>query len=76
MEFCQTLVAIIKKYKIELIDHDPQLKWELLKYKIRAFCIQHAKEKAKEKREKFQKHEKIIRDYETTPNEELFSQQT
>ena len=52
-----------------LRDHDPQLKWEFLKYKIRAFCIKHSKELAKKKREKFQKLEKIIKDYETHPSE-------
>ena len=68
-EFCSSLANEIEVYKTELRDHDPQQKWELLKYKIRAYCIKHSKEKAKEKREKFQKLEKIIKEYETHPSE-------
>ena len=53
-DFCCKLANEIEVYKNELRDYDPQLKWEFLKYKIRAFCIKHSKEMAKEKRKKFQ----------------------
>ena len=70
-DFCRNLANEIEIYKTELKDHEPQQKWELLKYKIRAFCIKHAKERAKERREKFQKLEKVIKEYETHPSENL-----
>ena len=53
--------------KTELAGFEPQIKWELIKYKICAFCREFLKKTANEKREKMSKLENIIKKYETIP---------
>ena len=67
-DFCKNLAIEIENLKISLANFQPQEKWELLKFKIRAFCIKFSKEKAKERKDKINKLEEIIRDYETLPD--------
>merc|ERR1712240_397221 len=52
--------------KANLNEFEPQKKWELMKYKIRCFCIEFSKKIAKKRRDEFEKLEQIIRDHETT----------
>ena len=66
-EFITDLKNEIEKMKTDLAGFEPQIKWELIKYKIRAFCRKFSKKIAKEKKEKMTKLENIIKNYETTP---------
>ena len=61
----------IEDMKITLENSPPQEKWELMKYKIRAFCIKFSKNRAKEKREIFSNLEKQIKEHENAPSPEL-----
>ena len=57
--------------KISLENFPPQEKWELMKYKIRAFCIKLSKNRAKEKREIYLNLEKQIKEHENAPRPEF-----
>ena len=48
--FCNSLAQEIENIKNEHINLNPQSKWEIIKYKIRAFTIQYSKRLAQEKR--------------------------
>ena len=47
---------------------DPHLKWELLKYEMRKFCISYSKQKSLEKNSLKDKHEQVILNYDSTDN--------
>jgi len=49
-EICAEIIDVIKKTKREFESIDPQLKWELVKYKVRCVCIDASKRLAKEKK--------------------------
>ena len=66
--FCRELVEIIDSAKLEHANLDPQLRWELIKYQIRTFCIKFSKKIAKKKREKIADLEKTIKNYENSPS--------
>ena len=57
----------IEILKNSLQNFPPQEKWELMKYKIRAFCIKFSKNRAKEKREMFSNLEQQIKAHENAP---------
>ena len=65
-DFITKLKNEIETMKVQLNDFEPQKKWELMKYKIRAFCIVFSKQIAKQKREDISKLESIIREHETS----------
>ena len=67
IDFCRELEVVIENAKNEFVDLDPQTKWEIIKYKIRCFCIKFSKNIAKKKREKLDDLEKSIKDYENSP---------
>ena len=60
-DFCKNLAIEIENLKISLANFQPQEKWELLKFKIRAFCIKFSKKKAKERKDKINKLEEITK---------------
>ena len=64
-EFCIQLNENIDKVIEDFEDiADHQLKWELLKFKIRCFAIKFSKKLAKEKRKRKLTLENVIKDYE------------
>ena len=65
-DFITELKKEIEKMKVSLNEFEPQKKWELMKYKIRCFCIEFSKNIAKKKREEIENLEKIIKIHETT----------
>ena len=65
-DFITELKTEIENMKANLNEFEPQKKWELMKYKIRCFCIEFSKKIAKKRRDEFEKLEQIIRDHETT----------
>ena len=69
--FLEQLCNEIEDMKITLENFPPQEKWELMKYKIRAFCIKFSKNRAKEKREIFSNLEKQIKEHENAPSPEF-----
>ncbi len=56
--------------KNELHDVEPQMKWELFKFKIRHFTSKFSKKIAREKRENQLKWENIVKSFETLPTSE------
>ena len=56
----------IEALKVQHIGLEPQQKWELLKFKIRSFCIKFSKKIAKQRREELENLENIIKVHETT----------
>ena len=66
LEYCNGIKAIINKVKNENQDMSHQMKWEFLKYAIREFSIIFSKDLARTKREKLEKAEKIIFQYENS----------
>ena len=50
------------------LDQNPHIKWEFLKYQIRKFSISFAKTKNKDIRIQKEKHETIVKNYESTEN--------
>ena len=53
----------------------PHLKWELLKYEVRKFCISYAKTNNRKKHILKENHEKIVKSYESTddkPSEQKY----
>ena len=65
-EFITELKVEIESMKVQLYELEPQKKWELMKYKIRAFCIDFSKNIAKQRRAEFSNLENIIKKHETT----------
>ena len=49
------------------------MKWEIIKYKIRCFCIKFSKNIAKEKRRKFEALERNINQFENCPSSDSIS---
>ena len=77
LTFCSELSDVIENAKLEFSDCDPQTKWELVKFRIRSFCIKFSKKIAREKRERLEILEKNIEQFENIPaNEHSISQDT
>merc|ERR1712074_228931 len=57
----------IDRLKIEHQHLEPQKKWEIIKYKIRQFCIKFSKNHSKKLKEKVKAMEEVIQKYENTP---------
>ena len=68
--FLDQMAKEIEILKNSLQNFPPQEKWELMKYKIRAFCIKFSKNRAKEKREIFTNLEQQIKAHENAPSPE------
>ena len=64
--------------KIEYATLEPQIKWEIAKFKIREFSIAFSKKIAKDKREKLAQIENVIKSYENssmpTVSQDLYEQ--
>ena len=50
-DICAEIINVIENTKRDFESIDPQLKWELVKYKVRCVCIKASKRLAKKKRE-------------------------
>ena len=68
--YCNELKQNIDILKNELHDVEPQMKWELFKFKIRHFTSKFSKKIAREKRENQLKWETIVKSFETLPTSE------
>ena len=66
-EICAEIIDVIEKTKREFESIDPQLKWELVKYKVRCVCINASKRLAKEKKRRTEFLENSIDQYENSP---------
>ena len=64
--FCDELIRKIETEKQSLAEIEPQMKWELIKFKIRQFTRTFSKKLAMEKRENELKWEEIVKGYETS----------
>ena len=73
-DFCNELKTIIEHILLQNDALDHQVKWELVKYKIRDFSIGFSKKIAKQNREKTALLEEIVSDFES--KSELFSTYT
>ena len=63
--FCEKSLTKLEELKNEYSSSGKQKKWELIKYEQRKLAIAHAKSVAKQKREKMQSLELIVRDFES-----------
>ena len=68
------MIEKIERLKSEYGQLDPQTKWEIMKYKIRCFCIKFAKTIAKEKRKKLEDLEMKIKQFENCPLDSISSE--
>ena len=68
------MIEEIERLKSEYGQLDPQTKWEIMKYKIRCFCIKFAKTIAKEKRKKLEDLETKIKQFENCPLDSISSE--
>ena len=73
-DFCPKLIEEIERLKSEYEQLDPQTKWEIMKYKIRCFCIKFAKTIAREKRKKLEDLEMKIKQFENCPLDSISSE--
>ena len=70
---CAKLIEEIEKAKSEFRHLEPQMKWEIIKYKIRCFCIKFSKNIAKEKRRMFEALKRNIKQFENFPSSDSIS---
>ena len=74
-KFASEMSQSIESWKAEFANLRPQELWEMIKYKIRNFCIKFSKVLAKERREKTEKLENIIKTFETNSDPFITSEQ-
>ena len=67
-QFCSKTNNKLTNWQTEFSTLEPQLMWELMKYKMRKFAMKYSKNRAKVARENEKKLEQIIKDFESNPN--------
>ena len=72
-EYKTKIVNVIRKIKLESINMNAQMKWDMCKIKIKEYTIKYAKQKNKEKQQTYQnlqdEYDKINRQTEENPSE-------
>ena len=61
---------LVAEKKVEYVNMDNQIKWELIKFEIRKFTMAYSKKIAREKRKLLKLNENIARDFEIKPRNE------